>query len=81
MRERPNYEDRFYLALKQITAYMTPEQLGRHCEHRYGLSYQEALEMTLENVLGEARSVLRGYRRKKAVGPRPPQEALDEQTD
>lgn len=59
-----NYEDRFYVALKRITSYMTPAQLRRAAERQYGLDHAEALEMAYENVIGEAKHALRGYRRK-----------------
>lgn len=65
MAEKVNYEERFYVALKRITAYMTPAQLRRHSGHEYGLDHSEALEMAYENVIGEAKNALRGYRRKK----------------
>lgn len=64
---RVNYEDRFYVALKRITAYMTPAQLRRNAESEYGLDHAEALEMAYENVIEEARSALRGYRRPKVA--------------
>ena len=58
-----NYEERFYLALKRITAYMTPKQLERTAEKSYGLDYVESLEMAYENIRFEAQDALRGYRR------------------
>jgi hypothetical protein len=65
-----DYEQRFYVALKRITAYMTPAQLRRESERQYGLDHAEALEMAYENVIDEAKEALRGYRRKKkAVEP------------
>lgn len=65
---RTNYEDRFYIALKRITAYMTPAQLRRNSEREYGLDHAEALEMAYENVIDEAREALRGYRKPKPAG-------------
>lgn len=59
-----NYEERFYVALKRITSYMTPAQLRRAAEKQYGLDHAEALEMAYENVIGEAKCALRGYKRK-----------------
>jgi hypothetical protein len=66
---RVDYEARFAAALRRITAYMSLEQLRRKAERSYGLSYDEALEMAYENVQGEARAALHGYRkpRVKAV--------------
>lgn len=63
--KRANYEERFYRALKRITAYMPPEQLERNAEKQYGLDVAEAVRMAYENVIEEARSALRGYRRPK----------------
>jgi hypothetical protein len=63
MKPRIDYEARFYVALKRITAYMSLSQLQREAERKYGLSYEEALEMAYENVQGEARTALHGYRR------------------
>jgi hypothetical protein len=60
-----NYEERFYVALKRITSYMTPAQLRRAAERQYGLDHAEALEMAYENVIGEAKHALRGYRKPK----------------
>lgn len=65
MAKKVDHEERFYVALKRITAYMTPAQLRRASEREYGLDHAEALEMAYENVIEEARSVLRGYRRPK----------------
>lgn len=67
-----DHEERFYVALKRITAYMTPAQLRRNAERQYGLDHAEALEMAYENVIGEAKHALRGYRRK----PKPIAEEL-----
>lgn len=58
-----NYEERFYVALKRITAYMTVTQLRRAAERQYGLDHAEVLEMAYENVIGEAKHALRGYRK------------------
>ena len=62
--KRIGYEERFYVALKRITAYMTTKQLQRESSGRYGLEYTEALEMAYENVIGEAKYALKGYRRR-----------------
>lgn len=66
MKPRADYEARFYVALKRITAYMTTDQLRRRSEKQYGLSYEEALEMAYENVIGEAQAALSGYRKKRS---------------
>lgn len=71
---RVDYEERFYVALKRITAYMTVAQLRRAAERQYGLEHTEALEMAYENVIEEAKTALRGYRRKPRAGTAQPQE-------
>mgnify|MGYP001610757728 CR=1 FL=1 len=73
-RMKVNYEARFYVALKRITAYMTPAQLRRDSEQQYGLDHAEALEMAYENVIEEARTALRGYRKPRAGTVQPQQE-------
>ncbi len=65
MSAKVNYEERFYVALKRITSYMSPARLRRDAERGYGLDPAEALEMAYENVIEEAKSALRGYRRKR----------------
>lgn len=65
MAQRVDYEARFHDALRRILAYMTPEQLRRQSEKAYGLSYEESLEMVYDNIQGEARAALAGYRRPK----------------
>lgn len=65
MKPRPDYEQRFEIALRRILSYMTPDQLRRQAEKQYGLAYEEALEMAYENVQSEARSALMGFRRKR----------------
>jgi len=67
-----DYEDRFYVALKRITCYMTPAGLRRTSQRPYGLDHAEALEMAYENVIAEAKSALRGYRRKPPALPASP---------
>ncbi len=52
-------------ALKRITRYHSPERLRKISEKEYGLTGDEAIEMAYENVLIEAKDVLRGMRRPK----------------
>lgn len=63
--KKVDYEQRFFVALKRITAYMTVKQIRRESETAFGLDHAEALEMAYENVIEEAKSALRGYRRQK----------------
>jgi hypothetical protein len=65
--KRVDYEARFYVALRQILAYMTPEQMRRCAEKEYGLDHYDALEMAYENMQEEARAALKGYRKPKPV--------------
>ena len=62
---RLDYEARFRQALKRISIYSSPEWFERHSERQYGLSPEEGIRMAYENVIGEARAALRGYRPKK----------------
>lgn len=79
MAGRIDYEARFHDALCRITAYMSADRLRRDTERVYGLGYEEALEMAYENVIGEARSALHGYRRprKQSVSKDRKAQALD----
>lgn len=70
-KQRVDYEKRFYWALKEITRYMTTGQLRRESEKRYGVSYEEGLEMAYENVLGTAKHALKGYKRPRAGTEQP----------
>lgn len=65
MKPRIDYEARFYQALKRISVYSSPEWFDRHSERQYGLSPEESVRMAYENVIGEAKAALAGYRRKK----------------
>jgi len=58
-------ETRFEAALRRIAAYMTPAQLRRQSERKYGLTFEESLEMAYENVIGEAKAALRGVRKRR----------------
>ncbi len=58
-------ERAYFLALKRIAAYMDPEVLQRKGEAMYGVSGQEAVAMAYQNVLDEARQVIRGKRMPK----------------
>jgi hypothetical protein len=56
-------EQRLFDALKRITRYMSPDELRRTSEKKYGLDGEEAIEMAYENVLQEARDAIKGLRR------------------
>ena len=50
-------------ALKKISKdYQTPTQLRRNAEKQYGLDFEEALEMSYENIQMEAKSAAKGIR-------------------
>lgn len=57
----------YYLALKRIAKYESPEWLRRNSERRYDLSYEEALEMAYDNIRAEAQSAIRGKRAPRAI--------------
>lgn len=45
----------YYEALKEISKYDSPHWLRKNAEKKYGLSYDEALEMAYENIRRAAR--------------------------
>lgn len=47
--------------------FSTPGQLRRECGSRYGLEYEETLEMSYENIQMVARGAARGVRPIKEV--------------
>jgi len=66
MKPKINYEQRFYEALKRISQYQTPATLERQAAKDWGLDdWKEAMEYAYENVLGEAKAAIKGYRRPK----------------
>ncbi len=52
----------YYHALKRIASYDSVDRLRRTAEKTYGLSYEEAIEMAYENIINEAKTVVRGKR-------------------
>ena len=58
-------QQRMYDALRRIPkGYLTPGQLRRRLLKRdYGLEYEEALELTYENLQAEAAAAIKGLRR------------------
>lgn len=61
-------ERRYFDALRQITAYDSPERIERTAERDWGLEPHEALQMAYDNIQGEARAALHGKRRPKPPG-------------
>lgn len=56
-------EVKLYAALRRIAQYQSPERLKKHSWNDWGLQDgNEALEMAYENVLGEAKSAIKGVR-------------------
>lgn len=49
-----------YIALKRITQYMSIKQIKKSSNKDYGLSYEEMLEMSYENLMSEAKNGLKG---------------------
>lgn len=56
---RTELEMRLWTALKVIGAYYTPSKLRKKAEAEYGLSYEEALEMSYENIQATAIGAVR----------------------
>lgn len=56
-------ELRYYNALKRITKYQTVNQLRKNSERDWGLTFEEALEMSYENLQNEARQAIHGKRK------------------
>ena len=44
-------------------SYQTPKQLRRSAEKEFGLDYQEALEMSYENMQEDAKHAIKGVKR------------------
>lgn len=50
-------------ALKRISkGFKTPDQLRKDADSKYGLEYEEAIEMAYENIQSEAAYAVRGVR-------------------
>ena len=62
-RPRLDYEARFLAALRRIAQHDTTGALRRSAEKRFGLGYEEVLEMAYDNMREEAITALKGYRR------------------
>lgn len=59
-----------YNALKKISKqYMTPQQIYKNSVKIYGVDYEEALEMTYENLQHEASMAIKGIRLPKPINP------------
>lgn len=56
-------ELRYFNALKRITKYQTVKQLRKNSERDWGCTFEEALEMAYENVVGEAQRAISGKRK------------------
>lgn len=56
-------EQKLYDALKCISLYMSPDRLARNAEKLYGLQPEEALSMSYENIINQAKEAIRGLRR------------------
>lgn len=52
-----------YSALKSIAKdYQTPNQLRKNCKKQYGIDFDEAIEMSYENIQDEALKAIKGVR-------------------
>ncbi len=58
--------------LKRIAKeYMTPEQLRKNSEKKFGLEFEECIEMTYENIQCDAKNAIHNVRPIEL--PKPPQ--------
>lgn len=57
--------DNFWIALHVIAQYLPPEKLQIHGQRLYGLQPEEAIEYAYENVLGLAKTTIKGTRKPK----------------
>lgn len=54
----------YYDTLQRISkSYATPDRLRRNAARGYGLDYEEALEMSYENIQSEAKQAIKGKKR------------------
>ena len=59
-----SYERFYFDTLRRISRdYLTVEQIKRNAERKYGIPYQEALELAYENMQLDAADVIKGKRR------------------
>lgn len=57
-------QQRMYDTLKRIArGYQTPDQLRRNSERDFGCEFEDALEMSYENLQQEAENAIKGVRR------------------
>jgi hypothetical protein len=63
MMNTANNEQRYFDALKIIATSDTPERLRKHSEADYGLLFEEAMEMEIENIQAVAKAAIKGKRR------------------
>lgn len=64
MKFNPVHYNRMYDALKTIaTGYQTPAQLRKGSKDRWGLDYEECLEMAYENIQQLAKEATKNVRR------------------
>lgn len=55
--------NRMRFALREIArGYQTPAMLRRNSEKEYGIGYEEALEMSYENLQAAAAAVIKGVK-------------------
>lgn len=60
-------EELYFDTLKRITKYRSVEWLKRHAGRAYGCDGNEAVEMSYENVIEEAKRAIKGKRRPGSV--------------
>lgn len=59
-RQKINYNKMLEILKKISRKYYKSEQLKRNSEKEYGLNYEEALEMSYDNIQNEAHNACKG---------------------
>lgn len=62
MKAKTELELRLLAALKSIASYKSPEWMRRRAEREYGLDADEAIEMSYENIIEEAKAAIKGVK-------------------
>jgi hypothetical protein len=63
MQTKQSKVQRLYDALRRIADFQTSERLRKVSLSQYGLEFSESIEMAYDNVIGEAKSAIKGMRR------------------
>ena len=61
-KQKQNYNKMLHTLKVIVNSYQTPEQIRRNSFKQWGCDYEEALEMSYENIQGEAKWASKGIR-------------------